>query len=330
MLIGGYLGYDYYQKIFSPNVPTSLKSEYVHVPTGSTFEEVVDLLVRENTIIDKSSFEWVADRMNYIKNPMRAGRYKIAPNMSNRALIQTLRSHKQSPVNLIIHNKRTIDQVAGLLGNLFESDSLDFLAYLTNPHNLTPHDLTLQTAMTTFIPNTYHLYWTTTPKGVFERMIQERDKFWTANRKAKAKKLGLSTKEVYTLASIVESETRQNTEKSRVAGVYLNRLEKGMLLQADPTVVFAVGDFTLRRVLKRHLEVNSPYNTYKYKGLPPGPIYMASIASIDRTLDAENHDYLYFCAKPGGGGFHAFAKTLQGHNVNAARYHRWLKEQKIR
>ena len=188
-----------------------------------------------------------------------------------------------------------------------------------------------ETAMTAFIPNTYDFYWNTDAKTFFEKMWKENEVFWSKNNRLnKAKNLNLSKEEVYTLASIVEKETNQNDEKNRMAGVYVNRLKKGMRLQADPTVVFATRDFTTKRVLDKHTQFDSPYNTYMYAGLPPGPISMASISSIDGVLNAEDHDYLYFCAKGDGTGYHSFAKTLSGHNANARRYAQNLRKRGLR
>jgi len=182
-----------------------------------------------------------------------------------------------------------------------------------------------------FIPNTYEFWWDSSANEIINRMAKENRKFWEAkNRSKKAEALGLDKKQVYTLASIVEKETQANSEKERIAGVYLNRLKRGMLLQADPTVVFAVNQFDLKRVLNKHLEFDSPYNTYKNKGLPPGPIYMPGIRSIDAVLNAEKHNYLYFCAKPDDSGTHAFATNLIGHNKNAQRYWNWLRKNGIR
>lgn len=330
VIIGGYMGYEYYNMIFMANVPSNLESEYVHIPTNSSFEEVVSILEEGGYISNTESFEWVAGQMSYVKNPMRAGRYKISSGMSNRSLISHLRGGKQAPVNFIIHNKRTIDQVAGVLGNILEGDSLDYLRYMLNPDFLKENGYTKGTIISAIIPNTYQLYWNLSPEGFMKRMFKEHKSFWNDDRKAKADKLGLTPLQVYTLASIVESETQANSEKSRIAGVYWNRIQRGMLLQADPTVKFAVGDFALRRILTRHTEIDSPYNTYKYAGLPPGPIYMPSVTTLDKTLSAEKHSYLYFCAKPDTSGLHAFAKSLQGHNANARRFHRWLNQRNIR
>jgi UPF0755 protein len=180
-----------------------------------------------------------------------------------------------------------------------------------------------------FIPNTYKVYWNTSEEAFVKKMKTEHDRFWNADRLAKAEALELSPKEVYTLASIVEKETLAKSEKNRIAGLYLNRLKRNMLLQADPTVVFAVGDFGIRRVLNKHLELDSPFNTYKNMGLPPGPIYMPDISTIDATLSPEEHNYIFFCARPDNSGLHAYAKTNAQHAANARKYHSWLNKQQI-
>jgi len=325
------IGYQKYNEIFGPNVPDSLQSSYLHIPTNSTYQEIVDLLYEEEFIIDTASFNWVAQRMSYKKTSMRSGRFKIEEGWSNRSLISHLRGGKQSPVKVILNIERLPNEIAGKVAKVIEADSIDLHQLLQNEAYLSEHQLTKETMLTAFIPNTYELFWNTNEKAFFERMLKERDKFWAKeNRLKKAEKLGLNKEEVYTLASIVERETNKKEEKARIAGLYYNRLKKGMLLQADPTVVFAVGDFGLRRVLFKHLEIDSPYNTYKNLGLPPGPISLASIASIDAVLNMENHDYVYFCARGDGTGFHNFAKTLSGHNANAVRYRQNLKKRGLR
>lgn len=324
VVVGGYYAYDVYSKIYIPNVVSDLKDPYVFIPTNSTFEEVRDKLHADGIIKDKASFEWAAKQMNYVKNPMRKGRYKIKPSMTNYDLIAHLRGAQQEPVKLAIHNKRTIEEVAGFLGTQLEADSMDFLRVFQDEHYTTSLGFNKPNVIAAIIPNTYNIYWTTTPLEFYERMVSENKKFWTADRLAKARKLNLSKNQVYTLASIVETETQNNPEKPRIAGVYLNRLRKGWKLEADPTVVFSMGDFTLKRVLKKHLQTDSPYNTYKNLGLPIGPIYMSSIASIDAVLNHETHEYMYFCAKPDLSGTHAFAKTLRQHLNNANKYHAWL------
>jgi UPF0755 protein len=329
LLVGGFFAFNMYQKVFVPNVNSDLPNDgYVLIPTNSSFEEIATQFQEQGIIKNQSSFEWTAQQMKYAKNPMRAGRYKIEPNWSNRTLITHLRGGLQAPVRMTVHNKWAIEDVAGLLASQLEADSLDFVKVFLDEDFLAQYGLNKETAMTAFIPDTYDFYWNTSPKKLFSKMVSYRDKFWNEGRLAKAKKLGLTKEEVYTMASIVEKETNKNDEKDRVAGVYYNRLRKGMRLEADPTAKFASGNYKLSRVLYSHLEIDSPYNTYKYAGLPPGPIYMSSQSSIDKTLDLENHNYIYFCAKPGGTGYHAFAKSYRQHLNNAAKYHAYSRLQR--
>lgn len=323
-------GFTKYQLIFSPNVPPTLVQNYLHVPTGTDYQGLKDILIRENFVQDSSSFDWVATLMKYHKNSIRAGRFEIQPSWNNRQLIQQLRTGKQASVNLVLNNERLISEVAGKISTFIEPDSLAILNALSSPEILDNLALSEETIMTIFIPNTYRVYWNMAPEEFIKRMVKERDKFWAKEgRESKRQKLEMSREEVYTLASIVEKETNYKPEKATVAGVYLNRIRKGMLLQADPTVVFANQDFTLRRVLNKHLAIDSPYNTYKNLGLPPGPIAMASISSIDAVLTNEEHKYIFFCAKADNSGQHAFAKKLSAHNSNARKFQKWLSKQGI-
>ena len=224
-----------------------------------------------------------------------------------------------------------IENVAAKAARFIEPDSVDLLIAFRNPINLEKYGFTEETLMSLFIPNTYEFFWNTSPEAFLERMKKEHDKFWEQNnRLKKAEKLGLKPAEVYTVASIVEKETLQNSEKKRMAGVYLNRLEINMKLQADPTSVFATKDFTTKQVTDYHTNFDSPYNTYRYAGLPPGPIAMASIASIDAVLNREDHKYYYFCAKGDGSGLHNFAKNLNGHNQNVRIYKSNLRKRGLR
>lgn len=331
LLIGGFFGYQKYQDIFSPNVSDSLSDPYLFIPTGSSYADVTNLLIDNKIVKDTASFNWVARQMNYTKKKVRPGRYKIVPGWSNRALVSHLRAGRQAPVKIVLTNERLVTEIAAKAAATIEADSASIARILTSEEQLNDFGYTPQTILSAFIPNTYEFYWNTSAKGFVEKMIEEKEKFWKKNKRTeKAKALNLSPLEVYTLASIVERETNQTDEKDRIAGVYYNRIEKGMLLQADPTVVFAVGDFGLRRVLNKHLEIDSPYNTYKYTGLPPGPISLAHIPTLDAVLNMEDHDYYYFCSKGDGSGYHAFAKTLSQHNANARRYYRTLRERGLR
>lgn len=320
-----YFGYDAYMRLYAPNVPDKMGDEYLRIPTGSTYEDLRSILQEGGYVRDLASFDWVAKKMQYgTASAVRPGRFHLTPGMGNRALVRLLRNGKQSPVKLVLVNERLATDVAGKAARFIEADSASIMALLNDQTYLAEQGYNQDDLLTLFIPNTYEFFWNTSAQQFFERMMKENARFWNDPRKAKAKALGLSEKEVYALASIVERETNRNDEKARVAGVYLNRLKRGEKLQADPTVVFAVGDFGLKRILNKHLEFDSPYNTYMYTGLPPGPISLASITSIDAVLNAEQHEYLFFCAKPDASGYHAFAKTYEGHLVNAKRYHDYL------
>ncbi len=314
------------QAIYFSGVPNDIANRYVCIPTGSNFEEVVQILKSGRFIKDEAGFRWLAGQMNYKKDKMRAGRFEIQPGWTNRELIQQLRNGEQAPVKVIFNNERLLEDVAGKAARFIEPDSLTILQVLRDPAFLSEIGYTPESLMSIFIPNTYEMYWNTDPKAFVKKMQKEHDAFWAKNdRKSKAKALNLSPEEVYTVASIVERETNYVPEKPTVAGVYLNRLKINMKLQADPTCVFASRDFATHRVTEYHLMFESPYNTYLHTGLPPGPISMASIPSLDAVLNYEKHNYLYFCAKPDDSGTHAFAATLAGHNVNVGKFRAWMR-----
>ncbi len=327
--VAAWFAYGKYHAIFEPNVNTNSKTHILEVPTGTDYSELKKLLFDKQILKDSASFNWVATFMKYEK--VRPGRFEIQSGWNNRRLVNHLKAGKQSTVKVVVNNERTVEEIAGKIAKVIEADSLSLISTFQDSTLLKQNGYTAETSISIFIPNTYDYYWNTKPADLLERMLKENEKFWSSNeRKNKAADLQLSPEEIYTLASIVEKETNQNIEKPTIAGVYLNRLKKGMLLQADPTVVFANQDFTIRRVLNKHLTKDSPYNTYLYQGLPPGPISTASIASIDAVLNHESHDYIFFCAKPDNSGLHAFAKSLAGHNVNANKFRRWLSKRGIR
>ncbi|MDF1698640.1 MAG: endolytic transglycosylase MltG [Saprospiraceae bacterium] len=323
-MIGGVFAYYTYTKIMSPNVPKTLENHLVYIPTNSTFSDVVKILHTNNQLIDTVSFREVSELMNYKRN-VKAGRYKITPSWSNRSMIRHLRAGNQNPVNLVLTHGWLLEDVAAKAAQFIEPDSTDLIQLFHTEAYIQEAGYTIETLMSLFIPNTYELYWNTTAKAFFERMVKEHNRFWDANdRRSKAEKLGMTTNEVYTLASIVEREISKNSEKKRVAGLYLNRIKIGMKLDADPTAKFATRDFKATRILYKHTRFESPYNTYLHKGLPPGPISMASIQSIDAVLDSEEHNYYYMCVDPDKPGYHVFAESLTEHNKNARRYHRYL------
>ncbi len=327
--IAGYIGFQFYGKMFTINTPLSLKDEVLLIPAGSTIDDVIDSLKLHGQILNENSFKWSAQKMGYTNDNIKSGRYTIKAPSNNRQLISVLRGGRQTPLQLTIHNVRTIEQMSGRVAAKLEMDSLELLAYFNNNFDSLA-GTTPPTRLTRFLPNTYEFYWTVSPEEFCKRMLKEYDRFWTDEKTAKAEKQGLTPEQVYTLASIIEKETNHNPEKTRMAGVYLNRIRDGIPLQADPTIVFALGDFELKRVLYGHLEIESPYNTYRNLGLPPGPIFMPGLSSINAVLEKENHDLLYFCARPyEDGPGHAFASTLSAHNQNAQRYQRWLDSQGI-
>lgn len=330
LLAGAYYGYRIYHMAFAVNTPSTLENKVVLIPANATLEDVIDSLLLNGQILHEKTFRWTAGKMNYDDSTIRKGRFVLPIPASNRAIISLLRSGKQTPLTVTIQNVRTIDQMCGRVAAKLAFDSLDLVQYL-DQHFDTMAGTRPETRLTRFIPNTYEFYWTITPEEFCKRMLKEYDRFWTEDKKTKAQNIGLTTDEVYTLASIIEKETNYNPEKTRMAGVYLNRLRDSIPLQADPTIVFALGDFTIRRILYGHLNVESPYNTYRHLGLPPGPIFMPGLASIDAVLNRETHDYLYFCARPSEDGpGHAYATTLPAHNENARRYQRWLDTQGIK
>lgn len=319
LLIAGVVVYQKY--LASPGKQQGEDSVIVFVPTGANFEQVIDTLKSKNLIKDEAAFRYLAEQMQYAKSPARAGRYRLKTGWNVLQIVRHLRSGRQDPVKVILTTERMIEDVAAKVSRFIEPDSATLMAAFTNDSLLTAIGYTRENLMSLFIPNTYECYWDMSAGEFIERMIREHKKFWgSENRADKAKAMGMTPQEVYTLASIVEKETLKTEEKPRIAGAYLNRLKINMRLQADPTLVFATRDFETRRVLNYHKEFVSPYNTYLNAGLPPGPIAMSSISSIDAVLNPEKHNYVYFCAVGDGSGLHAFAETLEGHNVNKTRY----------
>lgn len=326
LLIGGGAAIHYYNTLFKSNI-TDTSDEYLYIPTNSTFDNVVEIVKSENIIIDSETFSWVAKRMKY-KN-IKPGKYKITKGMSNVELIRMLRSGRQEPVKLIYQNIRLKKDFAGYIGSHLEVDSNQLLSMLDSMDLLRTLGFDEDNIFCMFIPNTYELYWNTSAEKFITKMHDEYGKFWNDERNAKAKKIGLTPIEVSILASIVDQEALVNSELKRVAGVYMNRLNRGMKLEADPTVIFAIGDFYIKRVLNKMLQYNSPYNTYMYNGLPPGPICMPSVAAIDAVLSYEKHNYIYFCAKEDFSGYHNFASNLADHQANARKFQQALTKRRI-
>ncbi len=263
-------------------------------------------------------------------NSIKTGRYKITPDMNMLTLIRNICNHHQDPLNIVVPSTRTVNDLVGKISSKLMVDSVTLMQLINDSIYCASLGYTKDNIPALFIPNTYEVYWDTDAEHLLKRMKKENDAFWNKERRAKAKALGMTPEEVVTLASIVDAETSYNPEKTRVAGLYLNRLATGMPLQSDPTVIYALGDFSIRRVLHDHLQVESPYNTYKNQGLPPGPIRIASIAAIDAVLNHETHDYLYMCAKEDFSGSHNFATNFKEHTENAKRYSKELNKRGIR
>ncbi|MDG5800320.1 endolytic transglycosylase MltG [Marinilabiliaceae bacterium ANBcel2] len=320
-------GYLFYDTIFAPNTKAGT-DKIIYIERGTTFEELKTVLEVTGAVKNINSFNTTARLKNY-GGTVRGGRYRITEKMSNNDLINMFRSGNQEPVNVTFNNIRTLPELAGVVSKRLESDSTAFLEALTDKELLKENGFKRETIMAAIIPDTYSMFWNTTPGGFIERMVREHNRYWNSERTEKAEKIGLTPVEVATLASIVDEETIMEDEKPRVAGLYINRLEIGMKLQADPTVRFAMNDFTVNRILNRDLETESPYNTYLYGGLPPGPIRMASKSGIEAVLNYEEHDYLYMSAKADFSGYHAFAKTLRQHAINANEYRRALHQRRI-
>lgn len=327
LIIGAFMGWKAYQLFWGPSVTDTQKYLYIH--TNDTYEDVLHRIKQEKIVNAPDLFDYAAKMMKYPES-VKAGRYKLTPGMNNRQLIGNLRGGFQDAVKLRFANIRLKENLAGLLGKNFEADSAQFSTILNNEAVAEKYGFTPENFFSMFIPNTYDIYWNTSPDKVIERLNDEYKKFWTEERKEKAQKQNLTPIEVSILASIVRGEALHNDEMPLIAELYLNRLKKGMLLQADPTVIFANNDFTIRRVLNKHLTIDNPYNTYRFKGLPPGPITMAPIVAIDAVLNPADHDYIYMCAKEDFSGYHAFATTVSEHLVNARKFQRALDERNIK
>ena len=317
-----------YRIIFGLNIKSEKNYQAIYIPTDATYTQVLDTLKSHYIIKNMKVFDWVAKKKNYPAH-IKPGRYIPGKDLSYFGLIDHLRSGKQIPVLITFSNVRTINQIAGKIGSDIEADSVHILNFLLNGSNYNSDGFKKENIISLFIPNTYELYWNTSAKELYTRMLKEYRKFWNKERLEKAKEKNLDPLEVAILASIIDDEVAKSDEKPRIAGVYLNRLKRGIPLQACPTIKFALNDFTITRVLKKHLLVESPYNTYKHKGFPPGPIGCPTIEGIDAVLNAEKHDYLFFAAKADFSGFHNFSRTLSEHNHYSALYQKELDKRKI-
>jgi len=320
IILIGIFAWQWYYKVFKqPLVKLDRNYTILYIPTHSNYQNVVELLYKQNIIKDTSLFNQFAGLKNYPER-VKPGRYKIENGLSANALINKLRSGNQLPVKLTFNNIRFLPKLAGIVGNKLELDSAELMELLKDPVFLEKYNLEPRTIISLFLPNTYEFFWNTNAVEFMDRMKKEHDKFWNQERVNKATAIGLNPLKVNILASIIQEETNKKDEMSRMAGVLINRLNRGMKLEADPTARFAHGDFSINRVLKEYTKIESPYNTYWVTGLPTGPITMAEPSTIDAVLHYEKHHYLFYCAKADGSGYHAFARTNSQHNRNARAY----------
>lgn len=324
-------GYIIYRNIFAANTNFDKKEIYVNIPTDSDFDKVVGIMTP--VVKDMDRFKMVAEKKSYIHN-VKPGRFLIKNGMNSNDIINSLRQNV--PVDLAFNNQERLEDFAGRISTQIEADSLSLLNAFRDKKFLEENGFTEENVLSMFVPNSYEFFWNITAEKFRDRMIKEYRKFWTPERIAKAEKLHLTPIQVSILASIVHKETVKKDERPKVAGVYLNRLDRGMKLEADPTVIYAVkkasGDFNrvIKRVLYKDLETDSPYNTYKYEGLPPGPIAMPDITALDAVLNPEKHNYIYFCASVTNFGYHEFAVTPAQHEVNRQKYVAWVNSQGIK
>ncbi len=331
LVIGGLFAYKVYGAIFTPNTKFNNDEAYFYISSDASFEEVRTSL--EPLLADMASFEQLAKQKGYISN-IKGGKYTIKKGMNNNEIINSLRSNNIS-ITLVFNNQETLANLAGRISAQIEPDSTALMNSFQDAAFLNDNGFDTKNRLAMYIPNSYEFFWNTSADKFRDRMLKEYRRFWNGDRLKKAKTLDLTPLEVVILASIVHKESAKIDERPRVAGLYLNRLRTGMLLQADPTVIYAIkkhrGDFDLviKRVLYKDLELDSPYNTYMHAGLPPGPITMPDISAIDAVLSPEEHDFYYFVADVENFGYHKFAKTLAQHNRNKVQYIRWVNAKKI-
>ena len=331
LLVCGFISYQIYTAIFSPNTQFNNEEAFVYIPTDASFAEVKTQL--EPLLKNMTTFEAVAKRKGYIAN-VKPGKYALKKGMNNNEIINTLRSNN-IPVQVTFNNQESLTALAGRVSEQIEADSISLLQAFNDAGFLNETHFNEDSKLGMYLPNTYEFFWNTNAEDFRDRMYKEYQRFWNEDRLAKAKKLGMTPNQVISLAAIVQKETAKVDERPRVAGVYLNRLRDGWRLDADPTVIYAIKketgnyDTIIKRVLYRDLEIDSPYNTYRNTGVPPGPITMPDISSIDAVLNPEKHDYFFFVVDVSNFGYHMFAKSSAQHNRNKVQYIQWLNAQKV-
>lgn len=331
LFVAGYFAYFIYGAMMSPNTAFNNDIAYIYVKSTDTYQDLREQL--EPLLKDIDKFDALAERKKYVNN-VKAGRFAIKKDMNNNDIINSIRSNNL-PVKVSFNNQNSFEKLAGRIASQIEADSVSLVNAMNDEAFLSKNNFTKETALGMYLPNSYEFYWNTSPEGFRDKMLTEYNRFWNASRKEKAEALGLSQSEVIALASIVYEESKQKSEQPRIAGVYINRLKNNWTLDADPTLKFAAyklpkyKNTVIKRVLNVHKEIDSPYNTYKNAGLPPGLIAMPDISAIDAVLNYEKHRYFFFAADAERVGFHKFAKTLAQHNANARAYQRHLSSQGI-
>lgn len=330
LIVVAILGILIYRQIYTTNlVGTGKSNEFLYIPTDSRIEDVIEILENSHLLLNEKSFRWTAHQMKYDLN-VRPGKYKLKPRMSNKELVTLLRSGKQVPVNVTFNNIRTKEQLAERISKQIEAKPGTILNLLNDPDYTVKMNFTTDNILSMFIPDTYEFFWNTSADKFLQKMKKEYDRFWSSKRLAQAAKIKLTPVEISIIASIVQLESNKEDEKPLIAGVYVNRYKKDWKLEADPTLVYALGDFTINRVLSVYKQINSPYNTYKFKGLPPGPICLPTVSSLSAVLNYTQHRYMYFCAKEDFSGYHSFATNYGQHLHNARKFQRALDKRGIR
>ncbi len=331
LVVLGFFSYQIYNNIFESNTSFEGDRQTIYIPTGASYSTVLDSL--RPHLKDLEAFDAVARKKDYPAR-VKPGKYIIEKNANNNTITNVLRTGNK-PVQVVFNNQERLENLAGRISRQIEADSASLLDAMRDPQFLSDNEFTNENALGMYIPNQYEFFWNTSGEGFRTRMKREYTNFWTTERLNKSKEIGLSPNEVTVLASIVQKETAKVDERKRVAGVYMNRLNNGWKLDADPTVIYALKlqqknfDTIIKRVLYKDLTINSPYNTYLYKELPPGPIAMPDISSIDAVLNYENHKYFFFVADVENFGYHKFAETLAQHNRNKQAYIRWINSQGV-
>ncbi len=325
LVVAGYL----YVLLFGSNTGDFSDKIFLFIPTGSSYVELLENMDSNHVVKDIHSFDKMARRIG-LPSSIHPGKYQIKAGMGNFTIAQILKGGKQSPVKLVINKLRTKEDVVRKICGSLEADSTEMRLLFSDTSFLNKYEIDSNQIQAIILPDTYQFYWNTGSRKAMEKIARNYIKFWTNDRKQKAQKMNLSVPQIITLASVVEEETNKEEDKPKIASTYLNRLRKGMPLQADPTLKYAIGDFTLKRLFQKHMRYASPYNTYLNAGLPPGPICTPSTNTIDAVLDAPTTDYLYFCAREDLKGYSNFATTYTEHLANAKKYQDALNARGIR